>query len=162
MIDNTEIAALKAEIKRLKMELEEVNEVLDLREEQLKAIKRDDNAIAELQSMLSNKDVELQSIKQASEKNERKATAAINFQEELLNDIDAAKVLEKQNEQLQSNIAEMQSDAENYELQLMRMEKKHAASENQRIAHLELELEELQLENMRLKNKITKLQEVSK
>lgn len=155
---NKDIQELEAEIKRLTVELEETNAILELREEELKAVKRDEQAIAELYSLLSDKDIEVESMKQKIAGAQRRADAAINFQEEMLGDFDLIKKIQKENQELHTQIAELQSNAEDYELQIMRLQKKVDAGSDSQLKQLQIELENLQLENLRLKNKISRLE----
>jgi DNA repair ATPase RecN len=108
MAEAGDIQAVITENRRLRVELEEVTAILELREEELKLFRYQDKQVSELQSKLSNTDVELSSLRQAMEKNGRRAAAAIGMQEELLTELEEINLLRKEIQQLHVQVSQLE------------------------------------------------------
>lgn len=159
MLSTGDLQQLQSENELLKIQLNDINEIINIREEEVEILRKKAANSVLLQSTLEGNLNQIAQMQLIIGEEQRKAAGASRretaMEEEVIRSIEMEKSYYTLQEQLDSNKAALK-DLDNELAETASLYRQLSASMS-RVAELESSLEMIQLENMRLKDKLEKL-----
>lgn len=162
MLSATQIQQLIIENESLQVQLQDLNEVLAQREQEIAALKTNAASDAELRSLLDIQYDELQLMQNRIGKHQQKAAGAEEREFELQQELTQAVKLEQQYRDLFQQYTYINTQLEDVQAELAKVKKKNAMLQQiaVRIGEMESTLENMTLERDDLKARLTELEKL--